>query len=190
MIFLRVLSGNSNSFWSQGLSLISSGIASDPVDWMVMFEKFSPREPLLWSSSWQTVSSSKLEFSSSSKSNRSRMHPDVISVIFNTWNSEEKIRNSNNPVKILVKISFNPISDAGVWRLNLGRGGAPKAPPPIWGTFSTVDPKNGSQPQNSPRLCYNIKRTKKLRATCCNWHLYVVIILASYCSRQGPPLRK
>ena len=71
-----------------------------------------------------------------------------------------------------------------------GGGGAESAPPPIWGTFSTLDPKNGSQPQNSPRLrCYNIKRTKKLFATCCNWHLYVLIILASYCSRQGPPLR-
>ena len=84
---------------------------------------------------------------------------------------------------------FLTLSDAGVWRLNLGRGGAESAPPPIWGTFSTLDPKNGSQPQNSPRLrCYNIKRTKKLRATCCNWHLYVLVILASYCSRQGPPL--
>ena len=51
------------------------------------------------------------------------------------------------------------LSDAGVWRLNLGRGGAPKAPPPIRGTFSTPDPKKGSQPQTSPRLgCYNIKR--------------------------------
>ena len=27
-------------------------------------------------------------------------------------------------------------------------------------------------------------------ATCCNWHLFVSWILASYCSRQGPPLRK
>ena len=27
-------------------------------------------------------------------------------------------------------------------------GGAESAPTPIWGTFSTLDPKNGSQPQN------------------------------------------
>ena len=59
------------------------------------------------------------------------------------------------------------LSDAGVWRLNLGRGGAPKAPPPIRGTFSTPDPKNGSQPQTAPRLrCYNIKRPQKLCAIC------------------------
>ena len=71
-----------------------------------------------------------------------------------------------------------------------GEGGAPKAPPPIWGTFSTHDPKNGSQLHNSPRLrCYNIKRTQKLYATCWNWQLFVSVILPSYCSRQGPPLR-
>ena len=84
---------------------------------------------------------------------------------------------------------FLTLSDAGVWRLNRGRGGAPKAPPPIRGTFSTPDPKNGSQPHNSPRLrCYNIKRPQKLRAMCWNWQLFVPVILPSYCSRQGPPL--
>ena len=63
------------------------------------------------------------------------------------------------------------------------------APPPIWGTFSTWDPKNGSQPQNSPRLrYYNTKRTQKLCETCRNWHLSVSWILPSFCSRQGPPL--
>ena len=83
------------------------------------------------------------------------------------------------------------LSDAGVWRLNLGRGGMESAPspPPIWGTFSTWDPKNGSQPQNSPRLrYYNTKRTQKLCETCRNRHLSVSWILPSFCSRQGPPL--
>ena len=69
---------------------------------------------------------------------------------------------------ILRKLITNlTLSDAGVWRLNLGRGGAPKAPPLIRGTFSTPDPKNGSQPQTSLRLrCYNIKRPQKLCAIC------------------------
>ena len=68
-------------------------------------------------------------------------------------------------------------------------GGAESAPPPIWGTFSTWDPKNGSQPQNSPRLrYYNTKRTQKLCETCRNRHLSVSWILPSFCSRQGPPL--
>ena len=70
-----------------------------------------------------------------------------------------------------------------------GGGGGNLPPPPIWGTFSTWDPKNGSQPKYSPRLrCHTTKRTQKLCATCCNWHLFVSWILASYCSRQGPPL--
>ena len=57
-----------------------------------------------------------------------------------------------------------------------GGGGAPKAPPPIRGTFSTPDPKNGSQPHNSPRLrCYNIKRTQKLHAMCWNWQIFLSI---------------
>ena len=81
------------------------------------------------------------------------------------------------------------LSDAGVWKTYLGRGEAPKAPLPFRGTFSTPDPKNGSQPQNSPRQrCYNIKRTQKLHATCCNCQLFVLRIFPSYCSRQGPPL--
>ena len=70
-----------------------------------------------------------------------------------------------------------------------GGGGRNPPPPPIWGTFSTWDPKNGSQPQNSPRLrYYNTKRTQKLCETCRNWHLSVSWILPSFCSRQGPPL--
>ena len=70
-----------------------------------------------------------------------------------------------------------------------GGGGAESAPPPIWGTFSTWDPKNGSQPQNSLRLrYYNTKRTQKLCATCRNRHLSVSWILPSFCSRQCPPL--
>ena len=66
---------------------------------------------------------------------------------------------------------------------------AESAPPPIWGTFSTLDPKNGSQPQNSPRLrYYNTKRTQKLCETCRNRHLSVSWNLPSFCSWQGPPL--
>ena len=79
------------------------------------------------------------------------------------------------------------LSDAGVWRLNLGRGGDPKAPPPIRGTFSTPDPKNGSQPHNSPRLrCYNIKRTQKLHATCWKWQLFVSFCLPVATDRVPP----
>ena len=72
------------------------------------------------------------------------------------------------------------LSDAGVWRLNLRRGG----------TFEVllVPGTQKMVPQNSPRLrCYNAKRTQKLCATCCNWHLFLLVILASYCSQQGPP---
>ena len=105
--------------------------------------------------------------------------------IYNTQNKPW----SNQSQMNMIWCSFLTLSDVGVWRLNLGRGGAESAPPIIWGTFSTLDPKNGSQPQNSPRLrYYDTKRTQKLCETCRNRHLSVSWILSSFCSRQGPPL--
>ena len=81
------------------------------------------------------------------------------------------------------------LSDAGVWRLYLVRGGAANAPPTVRSTCGTFWPKNGSQPHISPRLrCFNRKITQKLCATCITRHLFWLVISPSCCSRQGPPL--
>ena len=87
------------------------------------------------------------------------------------------------------KVLQLPLSDAGVWRLYLGRGGAANAPPTVRSTCGTFWPKNGSQPHISPRLrCFNRKITQKLCATCITRHLFWLVISPSCCSRQGPPL--
>ena len=85
--------------------------------------------------------------------------------------------------------SILTLSDAGVWRLYLGGGGAANAPPTVRSTCGTFWPKNGSQPHISPRLrCFNRKITQKLCATCITRHLFWLVISPSCCSRQGPPL--
>ena len=77
------------------------------------------------------------------------------------------------------------LTDAGVWRLNLGLR---KPPPPIWDTFSTPDPKNGSQPHNSPRLwCYSIKIPQKLCLMCWNWQLFVQLFCLPIALDRVPP---
>ena len=97
--------------------------------------------------------------------------PRYFKAILNSWRWISEYYQSYFELNFILTLS-----DAGVWRLNLE-----SAPPPIWCTFSTLDPKNGSQPYILPRLRYfNIKITKKLCAICCNWHLYVLVILASY----------
>ena len=68
-----------------------------------------------------------------------------------------------------------------------GGGGLQKPPHLFKVLLVPMTQKNGSQLHNSPRLrCYNIKRTQKVHASCCNGQLFVLVILPSYYSRQGP----